>query len=137
MNIEALSPQGYLTVRGENGLRPIVDVDSLLKRHTPDEVLIFLLRYFHGAEEKLKGLLEADSADPSIDETVGVLFRLYMAIALMRKEAMKRDDNEQGTDGSGSLSPWRSRGDRRPGKRQDENDDGEDRIPRERSERSA
>jgi len=80
--------QAYLITRDADGEKKIVNIRRLLKSHTTQEIVEFLSGLYLEQEKELQALVEKDKARPEIDETVSRMFRLHMAIALLRKQEM-------------------------------------------------
>jgi hypothetical protein len=79
--------QDYLTISNGNGeTRKMVDVEFLLKRHPPLLVIGLLRGLFKKKEEKLVYLVDLDKSRMEIDRIIGEMFRLHMAIRMIKKE---------------------------------------------------
>ena len=78
--------QEYLAIRDENGEKKIVNIKRLLKRHSTAEMVQFLSDLYSEQEKELKILVEEDKSNHEIDAVVSRMFRLHMAIALLKKE---------------------------------------------------
>ena len=75
--------QAYLTVNQKK----IIDLRSLLKWHSKDEVVDFMELFYKEKQGELQALVNKDKTAREIDETVSTLFRLRMAISLMKEAA--------------------------------------------------
>ena len=78
--------QAYLTVRQNGTSKKIVDVETLLKRHRHGQVLSLLMDLQKEKQKKLVRLMEGDRSKREIDETVAQMFRLHMAIKVIKRE---------------------------------------------------
>lgn len=78
--------QAYLAIRDENGEKKIVNIKRLLKRHSTAEMVQFLSDLYKEQEKELQTLVEKDKTSREIDAVVSTMFRLHMAIALLKKE---------------------------------------------------
>jgi hypothetical protein len=88
--------QACLTVR-HNGdqKKKIIDVEVLLKRHKAESVISLLKRLL---KEKQKSLVALDNTDESrfeIDETIGTMFWLHLAIRRLEREKEEVNDTCQ------------------------------------------
>ncbi len=94
--------QEYLTVaeKGNGKKRKILDIDHLLKIHSHQEVVDLLRTMMKEKQNALKDLVIQDKTKPEIDETIAVMFRVTMAIQIM-KEVRDIGRAEQGTERSG------------------------------------
>jgi hypothetical protein len=75
--------QDYLTMISENRVRRIIDIETLLTKHSEPIVLSFMRNLLREKEKILKGLIVRDKKNAKINETVVAMFRLYMAIKTM------------------------------------------------------
>ena len=85
--------QDYLTVSadGNGKKRKIVDVDQLLRSHPYEEVIDFLKTILKEKQIALRDLILTDKTKKQIDETVGVMFRVTMAIRSLQDGKEVRD----------------------------------------------
>ncbi len=76
--------QEYLTVASKgNGKKKIVDINHLLKTHSPEEIANFLNTILMEKQKQLKDLLLQDKTKPEIDETVAEMFRITLAVKII------------------------------------------------------
>jgi hypothetical protein len=75
--------QDYLTIENEGIRKRIIDLDSLIKRHSMDEIISFLKSYLGEKNKALKNLILMDKTQRRVDETVIAMFRIHMAIKLL------------------------------------------------------
>ena len=75
--------QDYLTIESEGIRKRIIDLDSLIKRHSMDEIISFLKSYLGEKNKALKNLILMDKTQRRVDETVIAMFRIHMAIKLL------------------------------------------------------
>jgi hypothetical protein len=78
--------QECLTIKEGKHSKKVVDISSLLQKHSTDMVLDFLNRLFSEYEETLKKLVITNKTSPEIDRTVSRLFRLHMAIRTIQRD---------------------------------------------------
>lgn len=78
--------QAYLAIRDEDGEKKIVNIKRLLKRHSTAEMVQFLSDLYKEQEKELQILVKKDKTSREIDAVVSKMFRLHMAIALLKKE---------------------------------------------------
>jgi c-di-GMP-related signal transduction protein len=78
--------QECLTVKDGKKVKKVLDVETLLHKHKPDEVLQFLNQLLEEYEDKLKRLVIADKTNPEIDHTVVSVLRLFLAIRAIENE---------------------------------------------------
>jgi hypothetical protein len=78
--------QDYLTMNSEDRVRRIIDIETLLRKHSEPIVLTFMRNLLREKEKILKGLIVRDKKNAKINETVVAMFRLYMAIKILEKE---------------------------------------------------
>ena len=76
--------QEYLTVVGENKVYQIVNLELLLRRHSPGAVIAFLNQLRVEYKKELSKLLRENKTDPRINELVAKNFRIRMAINTIR-----------------------------------------------------
>jgi len=79
--------QAYLTVKDETRKKKIIDLRSLLKWHTEHEVVDFMETYYGEEQQRLRALIAKDKTIKEINDTVSTLFRLHMAISVMKEAA--------------------------------------------------
>jgi hypothetical protein len=79
--------QAYLTVADETRRKKIIDLRSLLKWHTEHEVVDFMETYYSEEQQRLQALIARDKTTKEINDTVSTLFRLHMAITVLKREA--------------------------------------------------
>ncbi len=77
--------QAYLVVRHPSGERKIVNIKRLLKGRPPEEIVQFLSGLYKEQEKELKALVEKDKTSQEVDAVVSRMFRLRMAITLLKK----------------------------------------------------
>ena len=80
--------QTYLIVRDTRGKRQIVNIRRLLRSHSTNEIVRFLDDLYKEQEKQLKSLIATDKANHQIDNVVSKMFRLHMAISLLRESAV-------------------------------------------------
>ena len=92
MNLEELAAlQQCLTVQKQGMPRPIVQVNRLMQRHTPEEIETYLDSVRDDYRKRLRQLFEIDPGSPQLDHLVIVIFRLSMAIKLMRERRIAKE----------------------------------------------
>jgi hypothetical protein len=79
--------QACLTVRQNGGQKKkIIDVEVLLKRHNAESVISLLKRLLKEKQKNLVSLINTDESRFEIDETIGTMFRLHLAIRRLEQE---------------------------------------------------
>jgi hypothetical protein len=78
--------QACLTVRHNGGQKKIIDVEVLLKRHKTESVISFLKGLLKEKQKNLVALINTDESRFEIDETIGTMFRLHLAIRRLEQE---------------------------------------------------
>ena len=82
----AFAAQEFLTVNHPNREFQIVNIELLMRRHPPEEVIRFLVRLSQQYQKRLSRRIRKDRTDPYINELVARRFRIKMAINAIRKE---------------------------------------------------
>ena len=77
--------QDYLTIENDGMKKRIIDLDSLMKRHSMEEIITFLKDYLGEKNRALKNLILIDKTQRRVDETVIAMFRMHMAIKLLEE----------------------------------------------------
>ena len=91
MNKEEISAlQQCLTVYKQGLPRPIVQVERLIQRHTPEAVEGYLIRVQSDYRQRLLQLAQVNPGSPQLDHLVVVIFRISMAIKLIREKGADR-----------------------------------------------
>ena len=80
--------QTYLIVRDTRGKRQIVNIRRLLKNHSTNEIVQFLSDLYKEQEKQLKTLIVTDKTNHQIDNVVSKMFRLHMAITILKESAV-------------------------------------------------
>ena len=88
--------QEFLMINDGKETRILLDIEILLKRHHKDKVVEFLDNLVWAATDDISDLLELDRTSDEIDKEVSRVFRLKMAIRILREE-VDSDDTERGT----------------------------------------
>jgi hypothetical protein len=78
--------QSCLTVCRNGDRKKIINVEVLLKRHGTESVVSLLKGLLKEKQKTLVALFEADESRFEIDETIGTMFRLYLAIWRLEQE---------------------------------------------------
>ena len=131
--------QEYLTVNKDGEIELIVKIDYLSENHCRQEIVRFLKDYLREKEKMLKILILDDKSNNQIDQTVAVMFRIYMAISIIEKrmEVNHIVRFKQRAGKGRHVRKWNRSRHSRAWKRQDENHDGEDREIGHRTRRAA
>ena len=134
-----IEAQEYLTMEKEEGFKRIVNITDLLKNHKQNEVINFLKEYLRDKEKALRNLILIDKTQSRVDQYVAAIFRIHMAIKTLEegKEVAKLERFKQGAKESSQFHKRNSGSNRSSRKRQDQNHDGADRLPRYPSQRAA
>ena len=88
---EIKEAQRYLIVRDGGGRRKIVNITYLLKRYPPEKVVDYLELYYREKERDLTALVTKDKTHPEIDQIVSTMFRLRMAIELLKVPLVRKE----------------------------------------------
>jgi len=72
--------QDYLTVISESRIRKIIDVKTLLERHSKHKVVSLLRDLSKQKQKELMELINSDKTSSGINDTIVTMFRLHMAI---------------------------------------------------------
>jgi len=122
----------YLTVEKDEGYRRIVDIQNLLQNHKIDEVILFLKDYLKGKEQALRNLILIDKTHRRIDQYVGAMFRITMAIKTLEEgeEVKIIEISKQRTKESGGIHKRNSRGNNGTRSRKNRSHDAENRPSR-------
>ncbi len=88
MTLETIQAvQEYLTISDGNGVRrKVVDVEPLLKRHPTVSIIKLLREILVNKKKALLFLIELNKSRVEVDQTVGEMFRLHMAIRILERE---------------------------------------------------
>jgi hypothetical protein len=79
--------QACLTVRQNGGQqKKIIDVEVLLKRHNAESVISLLKRLLKEKQKNLVSLINTDESKFEVDEIIGTMFRLHLAIRRLEQE---------------------------------------------------
>ena len=76
--------QEFLTVIGNGKVYQIVNVELLLRKHSPDAVIAFLKELQGDFKKELSKLIKTNRTDSRINELVAKNFRIKMAINTIR-----------------------------------------------------
>ena len=87
--------QAYRVVRHPSGERKIVNIKRLLKGHPLGEIIQFLSGLYKEQEKELQALVEKDKTSHKVDAVVSRMFRLRMAIALLKRPETEVNENDQ------------------------------------------
>jgi hypothetical protein len=80
--------QTYLIVRDVKGKREIVNIRKLLRSHSTHEIVQFLGDLYKEQEKQLQSLIATDKTNHQIDNVVSKMFRLHMAISLLKESTI-------------------------------------------------
>jgi hypothetical protein len=83
--------QRCLTVISDGREKKVIDIESLLSRHSQWLVLDFLKRLSHEYQKLLMKEVVRDKTSFMIDEYVSRLFRVHMAIRAIENNSEERD----------------------------------------------
>ena len=72
--------QEFLTIIDDGKIYQILNVQLLLRRHSPDAVIAFLKELQSDYKKELSKLIKTDRTDSRINELVAKSFRIKMAI---------------------------------------------------------
>ena len=99
----------YMTIVTEDRVYQICPVEMLLRRHSGESVVAFLVQLRADYKKELREILKDNKTHPKINHLVVLNFRLKMAINTIRnakQEEVKRHEHEieQRAAGSSGLS---------------------------------
>jgi len=114
--------QEYLTVTGNGSTKRIFALEALLNRHGPVKVCWTLERLLTEKRKRLQALLEEDKGQQEVDRIVAEMFRIHMAISLL-KEVIPSEQTQPGAGGSSEFQRRHSGSRGMSGKWQDEDHD--------------
>ena len=83
--------QDYLTVVGESKIYQIVNVELLLRKHTPEAVIAFLDQLRNEYKKELSQLIKDSKTSSRINELVAKNFRIKMAINTIKNAKEVKD----------------------------------------------
>jgi hypothetical protein len=134
-----IEAQDYLSIKSEEGFKRIIDIQSLLKRHSSEELIRFLKDWLRQKEDSLRNMILTDKTDQKVDQIVSSMFRVRMAIkSLEKREEVKIIERlEQGAEKSRRFYKRDRRRDHWTGRRKDFSDDGKDRKSGQKIQRAA
>ena len=78
--------QDFLTIVNNGKTKRIIDIEMLIERHQTETVLLFMNKLLKEKEDALKGLVAGDKTNYKINETIGAMFRIYMAIRAIERK---------------------------------------------------
>jgi hypothetical protein len=111
--------QEYLTVTGNHRIFPL---EALLRRHGVVKVYWTLKRLLTEKRSRLQALLDVDKSQQEVDWIVAEMFRIHMAISLL-KEVIPSEQTQPGTGRSSEFQRRHSGGSGVSGEWQDEDHD--------------
>lgn len=80
--------QNFLTVVRENEKKKqILNIELLLRRHSPAAVILFLTDIHKDYSRKLQRIIREDKTSSKLDEIIAAKFRIKMAINSIRNYA--------------------------------------------------
>ena len=94
--------QEYLTVTGNGCTKSIFPLETLLRRHGPVKVYWTLKRLLTEKRARLQALLEVDKGQQEVDRIVAEMFRIHMAISLI-KEVIPSEQTQPGAGGGSEF----------------------------------
>jgi hypothetical protein len=97
----------YITIVTEDRVYQICPVEMLLRRHSGESVVAFLVQLRADYKKELRELIRVNPTHPKINHLVVLNFRLKMAINIIRKEEARRgegNETEPRAAESGGLS---------------------------------
>ena len=78
--------QEFLTIVNNGTTKRIIDIETLIKRHQKETILSFMKGLLVEKQKTLKGLVVKDKTAYTVNETIGAIFRIYMAIKTLERE---------------------------------------------------
>jgi len=82
--------QGFLTVDYGDNQHQLVDLEMVLHRHTPANVLSFLETLVSDLDRHLRRHIKQDKTDSRINEIVARRFRVKMALRTLKNSMAKK-----------------------------------------------
>ena len=76
--------QEYLTICGENRVYQIVNVELLLRRHSPEAVIAFLDQLRMEYKKELGQLIKNNKTDEKVNDLIAKNWRIKMAITTIK-----------------------------------------------------
>ena len=130
--------QMYLTIQRGDQFKTIVDIESLRRKHSDEEIIEFLKGYLREKEKALRNMILIDKTHRKVDELAAAMFRLTMAIKILEngdniylnhngKEVKKIVRFKRGTEKSSKLHRGNCSSHSSTRIRENKNHDGEDR----------
>ncbi|MGO9137224.1 MAG: hypothetical protein ACLQBC_06095 [Syntrophales bacterium] len=134
-----MDAQIYLTTQRGDEFKRIVDIESLRRKHSDEEIIDFLKDYLREKGKSLRSMILIDKTHRKVDEIVASMFRLTMAIKTLEdgKEVKRIVEIKQGTEKSGRVLKRDRSSHSSTRKRKDLCNDGEDRKTRDGTQRAA
>ena len=87
MTLEKINEiQNYLTIDYGEYKKTILDINLLLRRHTPEAVVTFLYQLIKEKEKALRNLIISDKSSPKVNDTVAFMLRVYLVIKILERE---------------------------------------------------
>jgi FtsZ-binding cell division protein ZapB len=130
IKLSIIEAQDYLRVKTEDGYKRIVDIHSLLKSHSINEVVLFLKDYLREKENSLRNMILIDKTHCKVDQIVASMFRITMAIKALKEgeEVISLEESQQRAETRRTIHKRNSRGHRSSWKRENKNHDGKNRV---------
>jgi hypothetical protein len=87
MTLEKINEiQDYLTIDYGEHKKTILDMNLILRRHTPEAVVTFLYQLIKEKEKALRNLIITDKTSSKINDIVSFMFRIFMVIKILERE---------------------------------------------------
>jgi hypothetical protein len=118
--------QEYLTVSANGCTKSIFHLETLVSRHGPVKVYWILKRLLTEKRARLQALLDVDKGQQEVDWIVAEMFRIHMAISLL-KEVIPSEQTQPGTGRSSEFQRRHSSSGGVSRLRENENHDRENR----------
>ena len=133
-----MDAQMYLTIQRGDQFKRIVDIESLRRKHSDEEIIDFLKEYLREKGKSLRSMILIDKTHRKVDEIVASIFRLTMAIKTLEdgdsiylnhkgREVKKIVRFKQGTEKSSKFHRGNRCSHSSTRVRENKNHDGEDR----------
>jgi hypothetical protein len=122
--------QQYLTIEKDDGLKRIINIEDLLRRHSVKKVVGFLKLYLREKEKELQNLIRTVKTEKRIDELIAAIFRMHMAIETLEngKEVIAFERSQQRAEESGRFHKRNRRRNNRSRSRKNRGNDAKDRT---------
>jgi len=89
-----IEAQRYLISNDGLYARRMIDIVKLSKNHDRGQIMLFLINLYKEKKKALEQLIDCATSAPELDYAIGALFRINMALKLLRTELEEEEDAE-------------------------------------------